>query len=618
MPPSNRKLHWEFPANDAGEPEGNDPRIAQFSENRRESLIREAIQNSLDARKDEAKPVVVRFIPAELSPADVGAESLSAALRNCLDGLPATKEEEPRRGWFETSLRLLDSPSINTLRIVDSNTTGAEDEPRALGHNDWQALTKGTGIDAKRRLDAAGSWGFGKFAAFANSPIRAALYTTAYEAGGALKHRHQGKTIQISHRDGKGKERRATGYLGDEYKPLADNDVPVGFRLSETGTAIEVIGYAPDAGWEDEGARLVVKHFFHAVLRNSLEAHVGQTIVNHESVGAIAESGDDRTQRLLAVSRMDPVEETRIEGIGKARFYLQLHADDRVRRKEIALVRDAGMMLTDNRSDMGMPGIRNLPSSLRSFTGIVECLSEGESSLLRRCESPEHKRISVDYIENSEERPQARAALNELGSWVRGVLRKRAAYSAQGETKADELAQYLNKPAAGRVDMSGSGEDGEEFFGEPYQSARTRRSDVSSEPRPGPKPTPGPGPGPGPGPTPNPRPTPEPGPVTARRPGHFANLRFQAGRQHSTHSVRVTFDNPGRELRQIALIASGEEDYEAAMGIREAYVGGRKLPVQHGKIASVPQQPQTDARVTLEIVTREPTINRAFRIKSGK
>lgn len=56
MPPSTRNLAWAFSANDAGEPEGNNPSIAQFSENRRESLIRESIQNSLDARKDEGKP----------------------------------------------------------------------------------------------------------------------------------------------------------------------------------------------------------------------------------------------------------------------------------------------------------------------------------------------------------------------------------------------------------------------------------------------------------------------------------------------------------------------------------------------------------------------------------
>lgn len=617
MPPSNRNLTWAFGANDAGEPEGNNSSIAQFSENRRESLIRESIQNSLDARKDEGKPVVVRFALTEAAPAEIGAQSLSVALRDCLTGLP--EEEEERRRTFEAGLRLLGSPAITSLRVVDSNTTGAEDEPRALGVNDWQALTKGTGIDAKRRLDAAGSWGLGKFAAFANSPIHTVLYTTAYEADGGLRHRHQGKTVQVSHKDSKGKDRRATGYLGDEYKPLADNDVPSRFRLSETGTSIEVIGHVPDGDWEDESARIVVKHFFHALLRNSLEVTVGQAVVNRESIGAIAESCDERTRRLISVSRTDPVVETRlfetrIEGIGKVNFYLQLHADDRVRHKEIALVRDAGMMLTDNRSDMGMSSIRNLPSSLRSFTGIVECLSEGAPSLLRRCESPEHKRISVDYIENQEERPQAKAALNGLGTWIRATLLEHAAYSAQGETKVDELAQYLNKPLAGRVELDGSGTDGEEYFGEPYQSLRSRKPDVT-EPSLGPKPKPGP-PKPVP-PEPKPGP-PGPGPIIARRPGNFANLRFQAGRQHSTHSVRVTFDNPHRDLREITLIASGEEDYEAPMGIREAYVGGRKLPVHHGKIASLPQQPQTDTRVTLEIVTREPTINRAFRIKSGK
>lgn len=163
MPPSNRNIQWAFGANDAGEPEGNNSAIAQFSENRRESLIRESIQNSLDARKDEGKPVIVRFTPTETAADEMGAASLSAAMRECLDGL--TEKEDEHRRSFEAGMRLLDSPAIKSLQIVDSNTTGAEDKPRPLGHNDWQALTKGTGIDAKRRLDAAGSWGFGKFAA---------------------------------------------------------------------------------------------------------------------------------------------------------------------------------------------------------------------------------------------------------------------------------------------------------------------------------------------------------------------------------------------------------------------------------------------------------------------
>ena len=45
------KMTWQFPPNDAGEIEGpNDPGIAHFTDHRDVNLIRESIQNSLDAR----------------------------------------------------------------------------------------------------------------------------------------------------------------------------------------------------------------------------------------------------------------------------------------------------------------------------------------------------------------------------------------------------------------------------------------------------------------------------------------------------------------------------------------------------------------------------------------
>ena len=49
------KVTWQFPPNDAEEIEGPvDPGISHFTDNRDANLIRESIQNSLDARSGEA------------------------------------------------------------------------------------------------------------------------------------------------------------------------------------------------------------------------------------------------------------------------------------------------------------------------------------------------------------------------------------------------------------------------------------------------------------------------------------------------------------------------------------------------------------------------------------
>ena len=59
-------MTWQFPPNDAGEIEGpNDPGISHFTDQRDINLIRESIQNSLDARAgDEPVKVECKDVPA--------------------------------------------------------------------------------------------------------------------------------------------------------------------------------------------------------------------------------------------------------------------------------------------------------------------------------------------------------------------------------------------------------------------------------------------------------------------------------------------------------------------------------------------------------------------------
>ena len=608
---------WAFGTNDTGEPERNNSSIAHFSEKRDESLIRESIQNSLDAREDKTKPVTVSFQPTTLQPASLSTHSLITTLENCLQGI--SDQNETHHTQLTTSIEMLQRSSIPALRIRDSNTTGAHDNSQPKGQRSpWLALTKGVGLGDKPRADAAGSWGFGKFAAFANSPVHTVLYTAAWNSfpgsfPEGLRQRHQGKTIQISFTDTKGNNYRATGYLGKGFEPLVDDEIPDEFRMHHPGTTIHVIGYQPSDDWESSSAEIVVRHFFHAILRGGLEVFIGNTNIDSGTITEIAKRCDDRTRRFLNVSQSDPVEAADIEGIGVANLRIAVDPTARTRRREIALVRDAGMMLTDNSRDMNLPGLLRFDARLHSFTAIVECLSEEKQSTLRMCESPEHKRISTDYIEDTSTRKAAQQVLANLGQWVHSSLRKHVdpGMPSNQET-AEELTKYLSRPRPSQSDASGQGSLGQELLGEPYQSRRMRRPDnvlVPSAPIDSKKkrkkknlsnkrrrPTPGTG---------------------TQRPGQFNGLRFRPGRQHSTHSVRVTFDNPRQTINNLSLIASGEDDFEIPMGIREAWIGIRKLPVQHGKIKSIPEGISQDPRFTLEFLTREPTVNRSFRLKSG-
>jgi hypothetical protein len=73
---------WKFPSNDSGESEGpNDAGITHFTSNRLGGVIRESIQNSLDARRGGSQPVKVEISLTSLPPESFAADSLAGSLR---------------------------------------------------------------------------------------------------------------------------------------------------------------------------------------------------------------------------------------------------------------------------------------------------------------------------------------------------------------------------------------------------------------------------------------------------------------------------------------------------------------------------------------------------------
>ena len=201
-------LVWKFPRNDSNETEGpNDGGISHFTSNRLGNVIRESIQNSLDARSDDSKPVRVEIALTALSKEAFGATSLEQSLSAAAN---SPHNDQPHSRQFKNGRKsLLQNGGIQTLCITDRNTTGADDIPReGNAPSKWESLTKSTGLSVKDQPDAAGSFGLGKHAPFALTDIRTVLYSTAWKDDGKLQLRFQGKTILVSHEDATGVKRR--------------------------------------------------------------------------------------------------------------------------------------------------------------------------------------------------------------------------------------------------------------------------------------------------------------------------------------------------------------------------------------------------------------------------
>ena len=101
-----QNLKWKFDKNGAGEPEGPEhPGMANFAGDRVTAIIREAIQNSLDA-KDPGKegPVVVSFQRRMLNNDLLAAGNLRQRLRYAIESDDNTDEY---RSTFEQALSMM-------------------------------------------------------------------------------------------------------------------------------------------------------------------------------------------------------------------------------------------------------------------------------------------------------------------------------------------------------------------------------------------------------------------------------------------------------------------------------------------------------------------------------
>ena len=96
---------WQFPRNEAGEHEGpNDAGITHFMNSRKDSVIRETIQNSLDARLDLSKPVKVKFEISRRAPSDFAVPSLIEALNAAVR---SADNDDAHRAQFQRGIKLL-------------------------------------------------------------------------------------------------------------------------------------------------------------------------------------------------------------------------------------------------------------------------------------------------------------------------------------------------------------------------------------------------------------------------------------------------------------------------------------------------------------------------------
>lgn len=292
---------WRFIANQNSMFSGiNDAGIETFTADLTRSLVRETIQNALDAAiPGYAGATRVEFslfqLPVEEIP-DVG--RLRAAVTMCRD---SNREEPDAYRFFARAAGTLDGSSIAVLRISDQGTVGLEGSDTCAKGTGWSRLVKESGSSNKGK-DSGGSFGIGKSAAFACSDLRTVFYSSLDVQGLPS---NIGVAKLISFQDPDLGWTTGVGYYSEDERYVAMRELAAlheGYRRKASGTDIYILGMHMDGDFKTAFIRAVLLDFMVSVVKGKLEV-----VIQDEQI--------DRGTLAQYMARLDPHESEDIKAL---------------------------------------------------------------------------------------------------------------------------------------------------------------------------------------------------------------------------------------------------------------------------------------------------------------
>lgn len=412
-------MQLKFPPLAGGTVSGlNDAGIETFEGDFATNVVRECVQNSLDAVVDHSKPVTVSISWHSLPVAQLHfAGQLVEVLGACGD---FWRGNAKAKSFFRRAADDARALTLDALRISDSNTTGLDGADDDIDGR-WFGLVKSRGVSNQKESGSGGAFGIGKDAPLAGSQFRTVLYSTKTLAGDVA---FQGVSRLVTHRDVEtGKETQGTGFIGkfDQSGPrfLAirhKDEIPEQFLRTEPGLDVWVLGCRVfKENWELPFIRSALANFWPAVIDKKVRLVIGSKTIDHENLAEWMrrERNDDLVSDAYpyyrAVEEKDAkVFHERLPHAGACRLHLLAGKKDLPRR--VCLVRKTGMVITEYQ-----PRVAYLP-----FSGLFVCDDPAGNQRLRSLEPPRHDKWDISRAET----PDARAALLELRDWIKETIRK--------------------------------------------------------------------------------------------------------------------------------------------------------------------------------------------------
>ena len=445
MANSELDCRWHFAPTVGGQDQGpNEAKSEFFKKEPYESLVREAIQNSLDAVRDQDKPVHVEFRWKRLTATEFpGLFSIKEHFSECIKFWKSLAARER----FEPMIQYIDENAVGgmfCLEISDSNTSGMEYRPNDPTST-FYSFVRSAGNSNKGNVSPGGSYGYGKAAYYNVSKISTVLVSSQTPDG---KDCFEGISSICTH-DFEGTKRSNVGYYDNNSGEPSKGaeSIPEQFRRDNPGTSVFIVGVDQNDCYE-EILSYVLTHFWLSIMAGKLSVSIK---LNHEGQlwedEYVIEINKNTLEEKIYKSFKD--EHDNIRGHANPRPYYEAVKLAGTDNKHLLITKELPILgnvrfyvtkakhATDRISYMRSPRmlVYNKPNATGyEFYGVFVCDDEKGNELLRYTENPSHSEWDWKNCRNHR-RQECKRALSEKQEFIDQALLR--IFSSNG-------AEFLN------------------------------------------------------------------------------------------------------------------------------------------------------------------------------
>ncbi len=449
----------------------NEPMSENFKKTPYASLVREAIQNSLDERLDKSEPLEIHFTIKNIKLKNYqGFAEIKKHLEGCIE-LYEEKSEVYRPMVDYINSKSGTGDSFPYIQVSDYNANGMPyntnnpNDPKSP----FVAFVRAAGISTKSSQNAGGSFGFGKAAYFYLSPIRTILVSTYTKDHEFF---FEGVSSLCTHTYNGGNKMHIGYYDSNGGQPITDvNAIPCRFRRKEeedgtlrSGTDIFIMGLKNEEGmfFEETQSKIyaemtlaVLRNFWMAIYDRMLVVKVGDTVIKKDNLIEIMEQTfqeEDDSSR--SINDYNPLPYLRMviaadEGTDPKCKKIAMDFDEDAESKVILYLQkkktanDRVLYMRSPRMLVKQEKRRNK----RGFYGTFVCTGGALDARLRQVENPAHTEWDkANFDGNKTTANKIGKDLDDIFEFVRNEIDKLFESSDSSEDTIKDLEQYLYIP----------------------------------------------------------------------------------------------------------------------------------------------------------------------------